>query len=175
MYDSILKSPWPPEAVSTEMAAGIAQGTTTVRAFSHFPGVERVSWKSSLCTCPVLAMDPGLCLHATELPRCYTCGICSFYFIKRLAHFLYSCGIFLLLWNKDEISQDQQTPPQGQEMEQEDSVLASAERVKTLDGVIQGRHPWTEVWKQILCKSVSMKHLCLQPLDPLSGCTLPRA
>lgn len=51
--------------------------------------------------------------------------------------FQYLGGIFLIFWAKDEVSQDQQTP-QGQEMEQEDSISASTEHVKIVDGVIQG-------------------------------------
>lgn len=82
-------------------------------------------------------MDPGLCLHVPELPHCYTCNICFFYSIKLLDHFKYLCGIFLLLWNKDDISQDQQTP-RGRKW------TRRAEHVKILGGVIQGHHRWTE-------------------------------
>lgn len=91
---------------------------------------------------------------------------CFFYPLKPFAHFKYPCGIFLLLWNKDETSQDQQSP-RGQEMEQEDGLLASTEHRKTLDGVIQGRHRWTEG-----VKADSVKK-CVRETFVLTSCKIP--
>lgn len=52
-------------------------------------------------------------------------------------------------------------------MEQEDGLLASTEHRKTLDGVIQGRHRWTEG-----AKADSVKK-CVRETFVLTSCKIP--
>jgi hypothetical protein len=135
MYHPILKSLLPPKAVSTVMAAGICPGYHHHQCFLSPLRCGKVSLEhvSAHAQFSPWTLD----LHVPELPHCYTCNICFFYSIKLLDHFKYLCGIFLLLWNKDDISQDQQTP-RGRKW------TRRAEHVKILGGVIQGHHRWTE-------------------------------
>lgn len=61
----------------------MAQGAIRVSDFASQVWKECV-WNICFCTCPVLAVDPELCLDVPELPHRYKCVIVSFTPLNRL-------------------------------------------------------------------------------------------